>query len=187
MLSKKMLVYYLKDTHWNTFGGYIACQALLSEISKSHDLPLLPRSSVTFEQNFDPNALGDLGVQLNLPGDFGVRTTLLDRQAECVLNNHITNTGNLMIFKNKNQDLPRAVMFRDSFAESLLEIMAESFSRLLVIWQPNIDYTIVQDEKPDIVISQQVERFMIHIPDDLAGLKHKEWVAAKAQAYKEST
>ena len=179
--KQEMLVYYLKDTHWNTFGGYIAYQALLSEISKSHALPTVPRSAITFEQGFDPTALGDLGLPLNLPGDFGINTTLLERQSECVLNNQITNTGNLMLFENKNKDLPKAVMFRDSFAEPLLELLAESFSRLLVIWQPNIDYTIVQDEKPDIVISQQVERFMIQIPDDLAGLKHKERVAAKGQ------
>jgi alginate O-acetyltransferase complex protein AlgJ len=178
--KQEMLVYYLKDTHWNSFGGYIAYYALLSEISKSHHLPIIPRSDMTFEQIFDPTALGDLGLPLNMPGDFGINATLLERQAECVLNNHITNTANLMIFENKNKALPRAVMFRDSFAEPLLELLAESFSRLLVIWQPNIDYTIVQDEKPDIVISQQVERFMIKVPDDLAGLRHKEWVAAKA-------
>lgn len=59
-----------------------------------------------------------------------------------------------------NKDLPKLVMFRDSFANHLIAYMSENFSRSVYISPPRIDYTILEQEKPDIVIFEIVERHL---------------------------
>jgi alginate O-acetyltransferase complex protein AlgJ len=95
--------------------------------------------------------------------------------------NHIANIGNLFVSQNEDSSLPSAVIFRDSFSTYLLELYAQTFSRLVCVWQPNIDYSIIERERPDVVISQQVERFLVWCPDDRNGLTNAEYVARKAQ------
>ncbi|HEY9639255.1 MAG TPA: hypothetical protein V6C57_02160, partial [Coleofasciculaceae cyanobacterium] len=99
--------------------------------------------------------------------------------AQCVLDNQIIANGHAQIYENPDKSLPKAVLFRDSFGNSMLDFLAESFSRLVVVWQPHIDYSVVEAEKPDVVINQQVERFLVRIPDDLKGPSHNEIVQAK--------
>ena len=84
-----------------------------------------------------------------------------------------------MIFENTNHSLPKAVIFGDSFSSQLIKFLAESFSRMVVVWQPNLDYSIILNEKPDIVISEQVERFLIKIPDDIHGASNQDRVELK--------
>jgi hypothetical protein len=97
-------------------------------------------------------------------------------------NNNIANIGNYMLFENANKNLPRAVLFRDSFSTQLFSLLAENFSRLVAVWQPNIDYKIVDAEKPDFVISQQAERFLIRCPDDVNDPSHEQYVKQKLDA-----
>ncbi len=101
--------------------------------------------------------------------------------SHCIYNNDVVNRGNLRIYENTNTTLPKAVVFRDSFSTLLLKFLSESFSRLVAVWQPNLDYSIIEKEKPDIVISQQVERFLMKIPDDLNGKTNEEYVKLKNQ------
>lgn len=57
-------------------------------------------------------------------------------------------------------NLPRAVMFRDSFASSMIPFLSEHFRRIVYEWQgPNqFNYALVEREKPDVVIQEMVER-----------------------------
>ena len=56
--------------------------------------------------------------------------------------------------------LPRAVMFRDSFAECMIPFLSEHFRRILYIHlEPEeFHYDLVEREKPDMVIQEMVER-----------------------------
>ncbi len=55
-------------------------------------------------------------------------------------------------------ELPRAVLFRDSFAAQLIPFLAEHFQRILCIWDRNFDRAIVEHERPGVVIQEVVER-----------------------------
>lgn len=174
--SKNKLTYPQGDTHWNHFGAYVGYNHLISKIARSHDVFQLPESSIEFYP--DSNYKCDLSIKLSRKSSF-TKGQIVSAKSSCIFDNSINNRGRLRIFENSNQNLPKAVVFHDSFLSSMIEFLAESFSRLVVVWQPNIDYKIVEREQPDIVISQQVERFLIHLPNDAYGMSNQELVAAK--------
>jgi hypothetical protein len=56
--------------------------------------------------------------------------------------------------------LPRAVVFRDSFASRLVPFLSEHFSRAVYLWQNDFDPEIVEKEHPDVVIQEIVSRHL---------------------------
>jgi hypothetical protein len=66
-----------------------------------------------------------------------------------------------MLFEQPDQRLPRAVMFRDSFAIWLVPLLSENFSHILYSWQYTFDREIVERERPDVVIQEMVERVLM--------------------------
>jgi hypothetical protein len=59
---------------------------------------------------------------------------------------------------------PRAVVFRDSFANALIPFLSESFDRVLYVWQPDVHARVVEIEQPDVVIHEIAERFLSRSP-----------------------
>src|SRR5262249_52725581 len=54
--------------------------------------------------------------------------------------------------------LPRAVVFRDSFASRLAPFLSEHFSRVVYLWQNNFDADVVRQERPAVLIEEIVGR-----------------------------
>ncbi|MGL5795998.1 MAG: alginate O-acetyltransferase AlgX-related protein [Waterburya sp.] len=177
--ARDLPVYRLRDTHWTAFGAFIFYQYVMSQISKTVKTYILSESSVEFSQVI--TKISDLGDKLDIREDVLLESKISNSSSKCIFNNNVKNTGNLMVFENTNQNLPKAVLFGDSFSSQLLKFLAESFSRLVIVWQPNLDYSIILNEKPDIVISQQVERFLVKIPDDFHGLSNMDRTNLKSK------
>jgi hypothetical protein len=62
----------------------------------------------------------------------------------------------------------RVLVFGNSFFErvpswGLSPFFAALFSEFLFVWSPNIDYELIKEQKPDIVISQTCERFLCQV------------------------
>jgi hypothetical protein len=69
--------------------------------------------------------------------------------------------------------LPRAVMYRDSFAASFIPFLSEHFQRILYIWNhesktwDGFDGDIIERERPDVVIQELAEyKLAIALPSD---------------------
>ena len=56
--------------------------------------------------------------------------------------------------------LPRAVIFRDSFASGLAPFLSEHFSRAVYLWQNDFDADAVLKERADVVIQEIVGRHL---------------------------
>src|SRR5262249_52699631 len=56
--------------------------------------------------------------------------------------------------------LPRAVIFRDSFASRLVPFLSEHFSRAVYLWQNDLDADTLVTEHPDVVIQEIVGRHL---------------------------
>jgi alginate O-acetyltransferase complex protein AlgJ len=61
--------------------------------------------------------------------------------------------------------LPRAVMFHDSFGESLQPFLSQHFSRIVYSsgpadWRRNCDPQLVERERPQLVIQEIAERLL---------------------------
>ena len=59
-----------------------------------------------------------------------------------------------------DRSLPRAVIFRDSFASRLVPFLSEHFSRAVYLWQNDFDAGAVLQEHPDVVIQEIVGRHL---------------------------
>jgi len=58
----------------------------------------------------------------------------------------------------------QAVVFRDSFFETIIPFIADDFNRLAYFWKQydhSIMKKIIEQQKPQIVIEEMVERFLI--------------------------
>lgn len=167
-------VFVRGDTHWNHLGALIA----FNEAMRALDLPEMSISDFVSEQR-------DIKADLTIKIGKLCSTTILnvrDPQFRLIDNNKVANIGQRRVYENKDKSLPRCVFFRDSFTSHQLEMFAARFSRIVYLWQPNIDYDLVKAEAPDIVINQQVERFLVSRPDDRTGPSHREYEARKLEA-----
>jgi hypothetical protein len=69
-----------------------------------------------------------------------------------------------------DESLPRAVMFRDSFANALIPYVSEDFQRILYVWNRDVDPRVVMIERPDVVIQEIVGRFLGRRPKGIEEL-----------------
>lgn len=168
--------YFLTDTHWTTFGGLVGFRALAASLAAERPLYEIPESYVSWTPR---ETVGDLGVRLEPEhGEtvdvIGINTLAVPRVA---FQNKLFTRGSMQVFETNRPELPRGVLFRDSFGLNMLHVLLESFSRLVVVGSQSVQYDLLRIERPDIVISETCERFLgmpdptqaIEAPQDLDG------------------
>jgi alginate O-acetyltransferase complex protein AlgJ len=167
-------VYLKGDTHWNHLGGLLAFNAMMRALG-------LPEITAEEFRREDTETEGDLSGKI---GRMTANVVLrpVEPRFRLVDNNGVTNIGQRRIYEHPDKSLPRAVLFRDSFSSHQLDMFASRFSRIVCLWQPNIDPAILAEEAPDFVIGQQVERFLVQCPDDRNGPSHRDYEARKVAA-----
>lgn len=169
--SKDADTYIKGDTHWNHRGAFVAFNALM----RGNDLAEMDEDAIRFEERQIP---GDLTSKIGqtTTTTFAVIKKPGFKKPEF---NGVANQGQRLVYENENKTLPSLVLFRDSFASHQLEMFASMFSRVVALWQPNVDYSVVEQERPDFVIGQQAERFLVVCPDDLTMPSAAEYEARK--------
>jgi hypothetical protein len=172
-------VYYRTDSHWTPAGTSAAYAGIMEALGRA--VPALA-GATPFEN--DPASLpgvpGDLAAMLGL-GDGGfaeekfgsapkgglraVRTEAPD----------LSGPGDLQpaeAYEIPGSTLPRAVIFRDSFAQDLIPLLSGHFSRAVFQWPfpstykavRRFDRELVERERPDVVVDEIVERYFIVPP-----------------------
>jgi alginate O-acetyltransferase complex protein AlgJ len=159
-------VFDVTDSHWNPLGGYIAYARIMQALGTWFpQARAIPRSD--FLEVVESGAGGDLarmlGIAEKLPEE---RLTLVPRNGW-----HFRHTDETfpiaarcaypaltMATERTDAKLPRAVLFRDSFAAQLIPLLAEHFERMLCIWDKEFDGAIIDHERPGVVIQEIVER-----------------------------
>jgi alginate O-acetyltransferase complex protein AlgJ len=164
-------VFYRTDTHWNNRGSYVGYSQIMKSLGRWFpEIKALPISAFEEANYSEPGR--------DLPLLLGMRPYFWDRfvdlhmikpgEAHQIMPppppGKMTTTGPDIVFEHPDKRLPRAVMFRDSFAMWLTPLLSESFSHILYSWQYTFDREIVEREHPDVVIHEMVERVLI---DDL--------------------
>ncbi|HEV3203139.1 MAG TPA: hypothetical protein VGY77_02090 [Gemmataceae bacterium] len=171
------LLYSRTDSHWNQRGAFVAYQTLMEKIAQQYpDVKPLPRSM--FESIVKPSKGGDLaqmlGLEKRLPEDILDLVPRFQRRAKKVDAGYsVLLPPQMQPFAMETSDstLPRAVIFRDSFADALIPFLSEHFQRVFYLWQEpyEFDFAAIEREKPAIVIQEIVERklgfgFPLHSP-----------------------
>lgn len=161
-------LYIPTDTHWQPYAAHIAHIAVMDQLSELY--PELFSAYVPVERV--PNPLiadgGDLARMLGkkfsyrdpfvlMPPAIGEEPTVA---VPITAYENPTRDRYVAFEQTATANLPRAVVFRDSFGEALLPFVSEPFSRTAYMWSPFMYDYIIEAEEPDIVIQFMVERLM---------------------------
>jgi hypothetical protein len=159
-------LYFQTDSHWNDRGAYVAYRQIIDAVRQQ--LPCTPPAWAPeeFDRVEEPIVGQDLARMLGLRD--ALRETDLrlipkrPRQARVVEppgQQPMAELGRL-VTEVADPHLPRAVIFRDSFASRLVPFLSEHFSRAVYLWQNDLDADIVLKEHPDVVIQEIVGRHL---------------------------
>lgn len=151
------LLYYKTDSHWNDTGAFYASAEILKAVDRGA-FDAFPRIE-DFEIETG-EVSGDLARMLPMnpmiretaswlhPGK-GTQAHIIERTERVITISEVN-----------NPDLPRAVIFRDSFTDQLEPFLSEAFSRAVYPWSFRVDRNLVEQEKPDVVIFEIAERYL---------------------------
>jgi alginate O-acetyltransferase complex protein AlgJ len=159
------LLYDRYDTHWNDRGGLAAYQAIVARLQ-----PWFPSMQPLGREDFIMSSAmpsGDkttmLGLvdrgKLAMPG-LVPRAGWRARVVEPARPDPYGEEGRL-VTEIPGATLPRAVVFRDSFAGRLIPYLSEHFSRAVYLWQNDFDPAVIEQEHPDVVIQEYVDRHLV--------------------------
>ena len=178
-------LYWKTDTHWTFYGLFAAYQLLCSKLGVTSNADLLQRGTIK------GNLVLDEGGKLNPPmSEEVVFFDLLKDAKRAYANelvkykeeNKLENTGmefhvgSNVVFHNKTtSNHQKVIVFGDSFSEYrpnfLTGTLAETFREVHFVWSVNLDFKYIEKVKPDIVITEIVERFMPQVPTDTFDLE----------------
>jgi len=173
-------VYEKTDTHWNEVGAYFAYRALINRAKKN--LPAvgspLELSDFTLTSNLESG--GDLARMLKLQSVYQEEVLRLVPKSPRKASNPTFLPGYAsglqkvisrgpgypsfyravpLLTEVKDERLPRAIVFGDSFASrALINFLVEHFRQTLFVGQQVFDVELIQKKRPDIVIQEVVER-----------------------------
>lgn len=179
--AREQALYRHTDSHW-TFAG---CLLAYREICRR--LGVAPRDDIAARRIGDVTAFsGDLGLKLTPPWAEHAEPCLFESAARRVYANDLVaafeamgrgrdaHIGAHVIFRNPSPqaDPRRLVLFGDSYAHhtpnpctgTLTPMLADTFAEVHMLWSTSIDWGYVAQVRPDFVVSQIAERFMVDVP-----------------------
>lgn len=157
-------LYYRTDTHWNNIGAFLGYEEIIRHVRNYY--PQVDRAKLSFFDVLPGNRhYGDLEVMMNMRWPISdTEITLKPKtppKAMPVPLVYEPNAGWAPVGAQiNNKRLPKLVMFGDSFSLNLVPYLSENFSRSVYIWKSDVDFSVIEQEKPDIVIFEIVERYL---------------------------
>ena len=176
--------FYRTDTHWNYIGAHCAYQEIIKTTAEVVDCGQ-PHTRADFGSRIIRNYRGDLAnkEKVAFAGEeypllsispTSIDSTMLFQENVEELFDPSGDVFNIkvadhlkvspfratLVLGNKNKTLPKALVFRDSFTSPLAPMMARHFREVIYVWRPDILFSLIESEKPDIVIHIMVDRFM---------------------------
>jgi len=177
-------LYLSNDTHWNTFGAFVGYQTVMRRLAE-----LLPQVGPPLELSdceLVPGELyGNLAKYADLPeAEYTLPITMIRPPT---LASFETTRIDLPVFSpdrvwpNDNRAPPiyrnptgkgRAVIFHDSFFLTCVKLVAHHFEQTVPIWKemtPDALMSVVEDQRPDVVIEILAERVLYKVPAAFEG------------------
>ena len=159
-LARRIDLYPQTDSHWHHLGSYITAELVMARLGKS--LPALPVEWV--EQSY----MGDLGHKRQ-PTERSTRLVAkFNSSSSLIYDNGIPNNGRIRIWS-KPRSLAtgtqrRLLFFGDSFSYDLVHFLKEAFDVLVHVHAFAIDFRLVDAFRPQHVLCEITERFVVRLP-----------------------
>jgi len=162
-------VYPKVDTHWNYRGAYLGYRTLCEEIARRGvDLETLDEADLEWVER---ETKGDLGGKVRPEPIVGttIAPVLKNPRGRLVADNEVVNHGWVLSFEQARPG-PSCVVFGESFTHFMLPFLKESFQRMVFVHTSMFVREILDQERPDVIVSLPTERFLIQVPDDANAL-----------------
>jgi len=156
--AKGLLEIYRKtESHWTQYGSFIAYNVLCDALAPFVDITRVPARDVTFQFR---RILGDLGVMVEPEvSEMTPMATVLHSRNTILGDNDGVGRINMAESRAPTARPCRAVIFRDSYMTDVNPYMMKSFSDILMAGTTTrMFFDLVDEWKPDVVISQLSER-----------------------------
>ena len=151
-------VYYPTDTHWNQIGGYVGARALLEEFGIR--MPAVDSEEITITES-GHERIGDLSRMIGLGAQ--LKGTSADYTVSGYDTHGIENLGDFdygyRYRATEGADPRKILVIRDSFIISMLPYLSSQFSGSYYITFPAFKADLIDEQQPDIVIFECVERY----------------------------
>ena len=159
-------LYQKTDSHWNERGALIAYQQIVNAARAQLPGVTAPWTHDDFESGTTQREGMDLAAMMGLVRVLREEDlTLVPKHPR--LAQVIEPQGALtsdhegrLVTEVAGSELPRAVVFRDSFFSQLAPFVSEHFSRTVYVWQDDFDADVVLKERPNLVIQEIVGRHL---------------------------
>lgn len=155
-------LYHRTDSHWNDYGAFVGYQRIAAELMKS-SAQIQPLTDSDFELVREQKREMDLAAQLGLD-DVLTEENIRLRPRRASLEFRLNPDIKYLVSEGKNNQLPRLVMFRDSYSNYLIPFLDHHFSRAVYVWNYGFDTTLIETERPHFVIQEVVERYLLNGP-----------------------
>lgn len=177
-------VYFRGDSHTNWLGSWFVYEFIYRRIKQHFGSSIGPLLGLECFSNRTINYAGDLYGLLHEEDRYALNTTwgkpnypnfltpsvLYELKPEFQSAERVKpkNTWKRLgerpyfEYENSKSSLPKAVIFRDSTCDFVVEPLAQHFSRSVFVWDKGFVYEdIIRQEKPDIVLHVMAERFLV--------------------------
>jgi alginate O-acetyltransferase complex protein AlgJ len=162
--KEEFQLYYRTDSHWNDYGAYFASAEILKAVEEK--FPEVRVAGIEDYRIEKGDVSGDLARMLPMEPLLSETTVWLHRYPDSQVRFPEKTDRVITISEADNPNLPRAVIFRDSFANQLEPFLSEGFSRAVYPWSFTIDQDLINREQADVVIVEIAERYL-HLLKDI--------------------
>jgi alginate O-acetyltransferase complex protein AlgJ len=174
--KKDCQLYYKNDTHWNDEGAFVAYGELMKPIQK--DFPIIKIVGPDDVIRGTRHTTGDLAKLIELKPYFKEDSAQLHlkNQKHTILPESVVHAVALLGYLPMDThrpylatakpapELPRLLFVHDSFCMPMMAWLPDAASRATFWWQRDLDADLINKEKPNAVIWEITERFLMTPP-----------------------
>lgn len=163
-------LYHRTDSHWNELGAFFAHRLLMERLAQRFPalhVRILEDYAVTTAVGKGGDLAGLLSLddviheeRITLVPQFATKATDDARPYADPVDPVLYPGRDMVVKRTGDSTLPKAMVFRDSYAWALIPFLAESFQSSVFIWTFDWLPEIIEQEKPDVVIIECVERYL---------------------------
>lgn len=173
--NKNQKVFYKNDTHWNDLGAYFGYYDIMQHLEKWTHIKPQPLSQFNYRETSVKT--GDLVYLLNLTRYHKETNLTLNQPDHCQRKafDYGTTPHPINFFSPFQISCPGkklvSVVFRDSYFSGLLPYFSANFKKSTYLWRYDFIPEVIEQEKPDIVVQELVERSLVAISGNPESMK----------------
>jgi alginate O-acetyltransferase complex protein AlgJ len=168
------LLYHKTDTHWNDSGAFVAYGVIIKAVQEL--LPrwhIIPQTMNNFVRTPVHPEVGDLARMMDMPDQYPDRGFQLLPRIPYDVPLGLEDRNATVVFDSHDPTKPHLVIYRDSFTIALAPMLGPHFSRVAYACYYSLDPNLIEQEKPDLLISEFLERNLyLPPPTDPAEIRH---------------